>query len=322
MGKRKKVTIVGAGNVGSTTALRIADRDYADITLLDVVEGLPQGKALDMLESGPIERFDTHLIGTEDYADTAGSDLVIITSGMARRPGMTRDDLVAQNAGIILSVVDQIVRYSPDCTLLVVSNPLDAMVHLAYRVSEFPKNRVLGMAGVLDTARFRTFIALELDVSVEDVQGFVLGGHADTMVPLPRYTTVAGIPITELLPAHRIEAICKRTAAGGTEIVDLLKTGSAFYAPGSAVAEMADAILLDKKRILPATVYLQGEYGIDDLFIGVPVKLGADGVEQIIEIKLTAEEDRAIKRSASSVRELVDTMFSRINLDGRRGGGR
>ncbi|MDQ2829380.1 MAG: malate dehydrogenase [Chloroflexota bacterium] len=319
MAARKKVTIVGAGNVGSTTALRLADRDYADIVLVDVVEGLPQGKALDLLEAGPIRGVDTRLIGVEDYEATAGSDLVIVTSGMARRPGMSRDDLVAQNAGIILTVVEQVARYSPDTILLMVSNPLDAMVHLAYRASGFPKNRVLGMAGVLDAARFRTFIALELNVSVEDVQGFVLGGHADSMVPLARYTTVAGIPITELLSAHRIEALCKRTAAGGTEIVDLLKTGSAFYAPGTAVAEMADAILLDKKRIVPATVYLQGEYGIDDLFIGVPVKLGAMGVEQIIEIKLTSDEDRALKRSAGMVRELVDTMFSRVNVDGKRG---
>jgi malate dehydrogenase len=303
--------------VGATTALRLADRDYADIVLVDVVQGLPQGKALDLLEAGPIERYDTHLIGVEAYEPTANSDLVIITSGMPRRPGMSRDDLVDQNAQIILSVVEQVVRYSPESILLLVSNPLDAMVHLAYRVSAFPKNRVLGQAGVLDTARFRTFIALELGVSVEDVQGVVLGGHGDSMVPLPRFTTVAGIPITELLPAHRIEALCQRTAQGGGEIVNLLKT-SAFYAPGSAVAEMADAILLDKKRVLPATVYLQGEYGIDDLFIGVPVKLGAGGVEQIIELKLTAEEDRALKRSAAAVREVVDAMFARLDLDGRR----
>jgi malate dehydrogenase len=315
---RKKVTIVGAGNVGATTALWLAERDYADIVLIDVVEGLPQGKALDLQQAGPIERFDTKLIGAQEYAPTANSDLVIITSGLARRPGMSRDDLVAQNASIILSVVEQVVRYSPESILLLVSNPLDAMVHLAYRVSAFPKNRVLGQAGVLDTARFRTFIARELDVSVEDVQGFVLGGHGDSMVPLPRFTTVAGIPITELLPADRIEAICTRTAQGGGEIVGLLKT-SAFYAPGAATAEMADAILLDKKRVLPATVYLQGEYGIDDLFIGVPVKLGAGGVEQIIEIKLTAEEDRALKRSAAAVREIVDGMFARLNLDDRRG---
>jgi malate dehydrogenase len=314
---RKKVTIVGAGNVGATTALRLADRNYADIVLVDVVQGLPQGKALDLLEAGPIERYDTHLIGVEEYGPTANSDLVIITSGMSRRPGMSRDDLVDQNAKIMLSVVEQVVRYSPQCILLLVSNPLDAMVHLAYRVSAFPKNRVLGQAGVLDTARFRTFIARELDVSVEDVQGVVLGGHGDSMVPLPRFTTVAGIPITELLPAHRIEALCQRTAQGGGEIVNLLKT-SAFYAPGSAAAEMADAILLDKKRVLPATVYLQGEYGIDDLFIGVPVKLGAGGVEQIIELKLTAEEDRALKRSAAAVREVVDAMFARLDLGGRR----
>jgi malate dehydrogenase len=314
---RKKVTIVGAGNVGATTAVWLAERDYADIVLVDVVEGLPQGKALDLMQAGPIERFDTKLIGAQEYEPTANSDLVIITSGLARRPGMSRDDLVDQNARIILSVVEQVVRYSPQCILLLVSNPLDAMTHLAYRVSEFPKNRVLGQAGVLDTARFRTFVARELDVSVEDVQGVVLGGHGDTMVPLPRFTTVAGIPITELLPVDRIEALCQRTAQGGGEIVGLLKT-SAFYAPGAAVAEMADAILLDKKRVLPSTVYLQGEYGIDDLFIGVPVKLGAGGVEQIIELKLSAEEDRALKRSAAAVRELVDAMFARLNLEGRR----
>lgn len=312
MGTRKKVTVVGAGNVGSTAALRLADRDYADIVLVDVVEGLPQGKALDLMESGPVVGFDTHLTGAESYEATAGSDLVVVTSGLARKPGMSRDDLVDKNAAIITGVVEQVVRHSPDCILLIVSNPLDAMTHLAYKISGFPRHRVLGMAGVLDTARFRTFIAMELDVSVEDVQGFVLGGHGDTMVPLPRFTTVAGIPITELLPKERIDAICQRTANGGAEIVNLLKTGSAFYAPGAAVAQMADSLLLDKKRILPATVFLQGEYGIHDLFIGVPVKLGAGGVEQIVEIKLTPDEEMAIQRSAGAVRELVDGMFGRL----------
>ncbi len=313
MGTRKKITVVGAGNVGSTTALRLADSDYADIVLVDVVEGLPQGKALDLMESGPVVGFDTHLSGANGYEETADSDLVVITSGLARKPGMSRDDLVSKNAEIITSVVEQVVRYSPNTTLLMVSNPLDAMTHLAYKVSGFPKNRVLGMAGVLDTARFRTFIAMELDVSVEDVQGFVLGGHGDTMVPLPRYTTVAGIPITELLPKERIDAICQRTANGGIEIVNFLKTGSAFYAPGAAVAQMADSLLLDKKRILPATVYLEGEYGISDLFIGVPVKLGAGGVEQIVQITLSEDEQAAINKSASAVRELVDGMFARLN---------
>jgi malate dehydrogenase len=313
MGTRKKITVVGAGNVGATTALRLADSDYADIVLVDIVEGLPQGKALDLMESGPVIGFDTHLTGTQTYEETADSDLVIITSGLARRPGMSRDDLVDKNAEIVGSVVREVVKYSPNTTLLVVSNPLDAMTHLAYKISGFPRNRVLGMAGVLDTARFRTFIAMELDVSVEDVQGFVLGGHGDTMVPLPRFTTVAGIPITELLPKERIDAICQRTANGGIEIVNFLKTGSAFYAPGAAVAQMADSLLLDKKRILPATVYLQGEYGINELFIGVPVKLGAGGVEQIIEIKLSVEEQAALNRSGSAVRELVDGMFSRLN---------
>jgi malate dehydrogenase len=313
MGTRKKITVVGAGNVGATTALRLADSDYADIVLVDIVEGLPQGKALDLMESGPVIGFDTHLTGAQTYHETADSDLVIITSGLARRPGMSRDDLVDKNAEIVGGVVREVVKHSPNTTLLVVSNPLDAMTHLAYRVSGFPKNRVLGMAGVLDTARFRTFIAMELDVSVEDVQGFVLGGHGDTMVPLPRFTTVAGIPITELLPKERIDAICQRTANGGAEIVNYLKTGSAYYAPGAAVAQMADSLLLDKKRILPATVYLQGEYGINDLFIGVPVKLGAGGVEQIIEIKLSNEEQASLHRSGSAVRELVDGMFSRLN---------
>ncbi|HZS91484.1 MAG TPA: malate dehydrogenase [Chloroflexota bacterium] len=313
MGTRKKITVVGAGNVGATTALRLADSDYADIVLVDIVEGLPQGKALDLMESGPVIGFDTHLTGAQTYEETADSDLVIITSGLARRPGMSRDDLVDKNAEIVGSVVREVVKHSPNTTLLVVSNPLDAMTHLAYKISGFPKNRVLGMAGVLDTARFRTFIAMELDVSVEDVQGFVLGGHGDTMVPLPRFTTVAGIPITELLPKERIDAICQRTANGGAEIVNLLKTGSAFYAPGAAVAQMADSLLLDKKRVLPATVYLQGEYGINDLFIGVPVKLGAGGVEQIIQIKLSDEEQAALNRSGSAVRELVDGMFSRLN---------
>jgi malate dehydrogenase len=313
MGTRKKVTVVGAGNVGSTTALRLADRDYADIVLVDVVDGLPQGKALDLMESGPVVGFDTHLSGAQSYEDTADSDLVVITSGLARKPGMSRDDLVSMNAQIITSVVGEVIKHSPNTILLVVSNPLDAMTHLAYKLSGFPKNRVLGMAGVLDTARFRTFIAMELDVSVEDVQGFVLGGHGDTMVPLPRFTTVAGIPITELLPKERIDAICQRTANGGAEIVNLLKTGSAFYAPGAAVAQMVDSILLDKKRVLPATVLLQGEYGIKDLFIGVPVKLGVNGVEQIIEIKLSDEEQAAINKSAGAVRELVDGMFARLN---------
>ncbi len=313
MGTRKKITVVGAGNVGATTALRLADSDYADIVLVDIVEGLPQGKALDLMESGPVIGFDTHLTGAQTYEETADSDLVIITSGLARRPGMSRDDLVDNNAEIVGSVVREVVKHSPNTTLLVVSNPLDAMTHLAYKISGFPKNRVLGMAGVLDTARFRTFIAMELDVSVEDVQGFVLGGHGDTMVPLPRFTTVAGIPITELLPKERIDAICQRTANGGAEIVNLLKTGSAFYAPGAAVAQMADSLLLDKKRVLPATVYLQGEYGINDLFIGVPVKLGAGGVEQIIQIKLSDAEQAALHRSGSAVRELVDGMFSRLN---------
>ncbi len=301
---RTKITVVGAGNVGATTAQRLAERDYADVVLVDIVEGLPQGKALDITEAGPIYGYDSVVTGTNGYQETAGSDLVVITSGIARKPGMSRDDLLRTNAGIVREVTERVRETSPEAVLVVVSNPLDAMVTLAHRVSGFPKQRVVGMAGVLDSARYRTFIAMELGVSVEDVHGFVLGGHGDTMVPLPRYTNVAGIPLTQLLPADRIQAVVERTRNGGGEIVSLLKTGSAYAAPSASVVEMVDAILLDKKRVLPCAALLEGEYGIDGIFVGVPCVLGAGGVERILEIELTAEERAALHRSAEAVREL------------------
>jgi malate dehydrogenase len=309
---RKKVTIVGVGMVGGSTVQYLAKKDYCDIVMVDVIEGMPQGKALDLHQAGPVEGFDGRLIGTTNYEDTADSDVVVVSSGLPRKPGMSRDDLLFQNALIVQSVVEKIVRYSPKAVLIVVTNPLDAMAQLAYHTSRFPRNRVIGMAGVLDSARFRSFIAEELDVSIQEVTGFVLGGHGDTMVPLPRYSTVAGIPITELMAPERIEAICQRTAHGGGEIVSLLKTGSAFYAPGSAICSMVDAILMDKRRILPCTVYLEGEYDVNGLFMGVPIKLGANGIEQIIQIKLTDDEQAAFRRSADAVQELIDTMRTRI----------
>jgi malate dehydrogenase len=305
---RPKVTVVGAGNVGATTAQYIVERELADVVVTDVVDGLPQGKALDLLEAGPIHGYDCRLAGANDYAATAGSDIVVITAGLARKPGMSRDDLLFKNAEIVGAVVQEIAARSPEAILVVVTNPLDAMAQLAWRRSGFPKSRVLGMAGVLDSARFRTFIAQELDVSVENVTAFVLGGHGDTMVPLPRYSTVAGIPITDLLPRDRIDALVKRTANGGAEIVNLLKTGSAFYAPGASVTEMVEAILRDKKKILPCTAYLEGEYGISGLFIGVPVKLGRRGIEQIVQIALTPDEAAALNRSAEAVRELTEKL--------------
>nr|MBC8394492.1 malate dehydrogenase [Deltaproteobacteria bacterium] len=286
----KKVTVIGAGNVGATTAQRLAEKELCDVILVDIIEGVPQGKALDLTQAAPIEKHDAHLTGTNGYEESAGSDIVIITAGIPRKPGMSRDDLISTNAGIVKSCTQEVASRSPDAILIIVSNPLDAMCHVAFETSGFPKNRVVGMAGILDSARFRAFISMELNVSIENTHAFVLGGHGDTMVPLPRYSTVAGIPITELLSAERIEALVDRTRNGGAEIVKLLKTGSAYYAPASAAVEMAESILKDKKKILPCAAYLEGEYGINGLFIGVPVKLGSNGIEEVIEIKLTEEE--------------------------------
>ena len=302
---RHKVTVIGAGNVGATTAQRIAEAGIADVVLVDIVEGLPQGKGLDLAEAAPVVGHDARISGTNDYADTAGSDIVVVTSGLARQPGMSRDDLLAKNAGIVRAVVTAAATASPDAILIVVTNPLDAMCHVAMQASGFPRERVLGMAGVLDSARFRTFIAQELGVSVSDTHAFVLGGHGDTMVPLPRFSTVAGIPITELLPPDRVRALCERTANGGAEVVALLKTGSAFYAPAASVFEMVESILLDRKRVLPCAVLLKGEFRTHDLFVGVPVVLGAGGMERVIEIELTADEQAAFDHSAEAVRELV-----------------
>ena len=303
---RKKITVVGSGNVGATLAHRLADKQLGDIVLIDILEGIPQGKGLDLLQSGPIEGYDVKIKGTNDYADTANSDLVVITAGFPRKPGMSRDDLLKANFDVVKATTEQVVKHSPESILIVVTNPLDAMAQTAYRVSGFSKNRVIGMAGVLDTARYRTFIAEALNVSVRDVQGLVLGGHGDTMVPVPSYSTVAGIPIADLMPKEQLDKIIARTAKGGGEIVNLLKTGSAYYAPSAAVAQMVDAIFNDRKKVLPCAAYLEGEYGIKGLFVGVPVKLGARGIEQIIEIKLTPEEKAALEKSAAAVKELVD----------------
>jgi malate dehydrogenase len=305
---RNKVTVIGAGNVGATTAQRIAEAGIADVVLVDIVEGLPQGKGLDLAEAAPVVGHDARIVGTNDYADTAGSDIVVVTSGLARQPGMSRDDLLARNAGIVRAVVSAAAAASPDAILIVVTNPLDAMCHVALQASGFPRERVIGMAGVLDSARFRTFIAQELGVSVSDTHAFVLGGHGDTMVPLPRYSTVAGIPITELMSADRVQALSERTANGGAEVVALLKTGSAFYAPAAAVFEMVESILLDRKRVLPCAVLLKGEFRTHDLFVGVPVVLGSRGMERVVEIELTADEQAAFDRSAGAVRELVDKL--------------
>ncbi|HEV2878418.1 MAG TPA: malate dehydrogenase [Candidatus Eremiobacteraceae bacterium] len=305
---RKKVTIVGAGNVGATAAHWIAAKELADIALVDVVEGVPQGKALDLLESMPVERRDVHITGSNDYSQTANSDIVVITAGLPRKEGMSRDDLLKVNAEIVGAATEQAVKLSPNCILIIVTNPLDAMCEVARRKSGFPRERVLGMAGVLDSARFSTFIAAELGVSVDNVHAFVLGGHGDQMVPLPRFSTVAGIPITELLDAATIDRLVKRTAGGGGEIVKLLKTGSAFYAPSRSIEEMVDAILKDKHKILPCAAYLQGEYGIRDLFVGVPCKLGSKGLESIIEVKLTPQEQAALAKSAEAVKELVGAL--------------
>ena len=303
---RSKVTVIGAGNVGATTAQRIFDKGYADVILVDIVDGLPQGKALDMLEAGPVLGSDARVVGTNDYKETTNSDVVVVTSGIARKPGMSRDDLLLTNMKIVTNVVEEAVNQSPDCILLLVTNPLDAMAQQALRVSGFPKSRVVGQAGILDTARFRTFLAEELKVSVESITAWVLGGHGDTMVPVVGSTTVGGQPVSEIIAPRVLDDIVKRTQDGGAEIVGLLKTGSAFYAPSAAVSQMVESILLDKKEILPCTAYLEGEYGIDGLFMGVPVKLGAGGVEEIIEFKLTDEEASAFKKSAEAVQELVD----------------
>ena len=308
MGARKKITVVGAGNVGATAAHWLAAKELGDVVLVDIVEGVPQGKALDLAQAAPVEGFDVRMIGANTYDETDNSDAVIITAGLARKPGMSRDDLLKTNADIVSKVVDEVVRRSPNTILIIVSNPLDAMCQVALKRSGFPKHRVIGMAGVLDSARMRCFLAEALDVSVENVTAFVLGGHGDTMVPLPRFSTCAGIPITELLSKDQIDAIVKRTAGGGAEIVALLKTGSAYYAPSAAAVEMVEAILKDKKKILPCAAYLDGEYGIKGLFVGVPVKLGAKGAEEIIQIKLTAEENAALQKSAGSVKELVTVL--------------
>ena len=310
---RKKVTVVGAGNVGASCALRLADKGLADVVVVDILEGIPQGKALDILEAGPVAGVDVQIIGSNDYAPTANSDIVVLTAGFPRKPGMSRDDLLWANYDIVKNSVENVIKYSPYCILIVVTNPLDAMCHVAYRVSGFPKNRVIGMAGILDTARFRTFVAQKLDVSVKDVTAFVLGGHGDTMVPLVRYTSVAGIPLTDLLDAETIQSLVKRTRDGGAEIVKYLKSGSAYYAPSAAVVEMVDAILNDRKRVLPCSAFLEGEYGIHDLFVGVPVKLGTGGIEKIFEATLTDEESAALQKSAAAVGELVDVMASKLD---------
>jgi len=305
MANRNKITVVGAGSVGATAAQWAASKELADVCIVDIVEGLPQGKGLDLRQAGPIEGFDSKVFGTNDYADTADSDVVIITAGLPRKPGMTRDDLIAKNTEIVKSVTEQVVKYSPDSILLVVSNPLDVMVYVAHQVSQFPSNRVLGMAGVLDTARFRTFISMELDVSVEDVNAFVLGGHGDTMVPLPRYSSVGGIPLPELLSEERIEQLVDRTRKGGGEIVELLQSGSAYYAPSSAAVQMTEAMLKNKKRILPCAAYCDKEYSVGGHFVGVPAKLGANGVEQVMEIDLQPKEQEQFNKSVDAVKELV-----------------
>jgi malate dehydrogenase len=310
MAGKSKVTVVGAGNIGGTVALHLAQRNYTDVVLLDIVEGLPQGKALDILESGPILRFDASVVGTNDYEETSGSDIAVITSGKPRQPGMDRSELLNDNQEIVSSVTEQLVQNSPDCKIIVVANPLDAMCHVALETSGFPRERVMGMAGILDTARYRTFIAQEVGASVRDVFALVLGGHGDTMVPLPSMATVSGVPITQMLSEEKVKEIVDRTRQGGAEIVDLLGSGSAFYAPAAAIVEMVDAILLDQKRILPCAAYLQGEYGIEDLFVGVPVKLGAGGIEEVMELDLTEEEREELEYSADDVREMVEVLHN------------
>ena len=305
---KNKTTVIGAGNVGATVAQRLSEKELCDVVLIDIVEGIPQGKALDLIEAAPVEKHDAQITGTNNYKASKNSDIIIITAGIARKPGMSRDDLISTNAKIMKNVTQEVTKLSPEAIIIVVSNPLDAMCHIAFETSGFPKNRVIGMAGVLDSARFRSFISMELDVSVENIHAMVLGGHGDTMVPLPRFSTVAGIPITELMSKERIDALIKRTREGGAEIVSYLKTGSAYYAPASAAVEMAESILKDKKKILPCAAYLGGEYGISNLFIGVPVKLGANGIEEIIQINLTEDEKTALNNSANAVKELVNEL--------------
>jgi malate dehydrogenase len=305
---RRKITVVGAGNVGATTAQRLAERDYADVVLVDIVEGMPQGKALDLNQAGPVVGYEPNLIGTNGYDETSGSSIVVITSGLPRKPGMSRDDLLAANREIVEGVTREVADRSPDAIIICVTNPLDAMCHVALDTSEFPRQRVVGMAGILDSARFRTFLAWELGVSARDVTGFVLGGHGDTMVPIVSYTNVAGVPVTQKIESGRLEEIVQRARDGGAEVVKLLKSGSAFYAPAAAVAEMIDSIVLDQKRILPCAALCNGEFGIDGLFVGVPVKLGKDGVEEIVEIELSDSERSDLHKSADAVRELVDAM--------------
>ena len=309
---RKKVTVVGSGNVGATAAHWMASKEHCDVVLVDIIEGVPQGKGLDLLQAMPIEKRDSFVIGTNDYADTANSDIVVITAGIPRKPGMSRDDLLNTNYKIMSDVVGKVVQYSPNCILIIVSNPLDAMAQAAYKLSGFSRNRVIGMAGILDSARFRAFIAMELKVSVENVTAFVLGGHGDTMVPLVRLSSVSGIPLTELIPADRLKAIVERTANGGAEIVKYLKTGSAYYAPAASAVEMAESILRDRKKVLPCSAYLEGEYGISGLYVGVPCKIGAGGIEKIYEIRLTDEETAALHKSSGAVKELVDVIKAKM----------
>jgi len=309
---RKKVTVVGAGNVGANCALRIAGKELADVVLVDVVEGIPQGKGLDLLQSGPVEGYDVNIVGANDYQPTANSDIVVITAGFPRTPGMSRDDLLLKNYEVVKAATEQAVKHSPNCILVLVTNPLDAMCWTAFQVSKFPKNRVIGMAGVLDTARFRTFIAQELNVSMENVTAMVLGGHGDTMVPMARLASVSGIPITELLDQATIDRLVQRARDGGAEIVKYLKTGSAYYAPSAAAVEMVESILKDKKKVLPCAAYLEGEYGIQELFVGVPVKLGSNGIEKVFQIRLQPDEQAALRKSADAVKELVDVIKQKM----------
>jgi malate dehydrogenase len=304
----KKITVIGAGHVGEVTAFKISEQELGDVVLLDIIEDMPIGKGLDMREGGPVGKYDSRTFGTNSYEDTANSDIVVITAGIPRKPGMSRDELVGTNFGIVKAVTENVVKHSPNALLLVVSNPLDAMVYTAFKVSGFPKNRVFGMAGILDTTRFRAFLSMETNVSVESIQALVLGGHGDTMVPFPRYTTISGIPISHFIPQDRLDSIIERTRKGGGEIVKYLKTGSAYYAPSLAVTEMVESIVKDKKKILPCAAYLEGEYGINGIYFGVPVKLGADGIEEIIEIDLTEEEKEAIKSSEAAVRNVIDLL--------------